>query len=188
MTTAEDQAKLNDDTAIFWFNDLGTSGGDYQFLSNFYVGEPLQLNWGFGRESYATGEHAFAAAKADSKGDENYIRLAETPGHAKRAGRRIALRSDWEAVKYDAMAAIIRTKFTLNREEGQKLVDTEDRYLCEGTYWGDETWGVDLNKAYRPGRNWLGTLLMARRAELRTGWTVYTDVYNEVAAARRVSL
>lgn len=122
---------------------------------------------------FATGEHAFAAMKAWGVDVEQFIEIvvADGPGPAKSLGRTCDLRDDWEVVKLDVMAAVVRSKFTLEREEGRRLLYTGDALLIEGTWWRDDVWGVHLTKSNTSqtasGRNWLGTLLMARRAELR---------------------
>jgi ribA/ribD-fused uncharacterized protein len=130
-----------------------------------------------------TGEHVFAAFKASTI--EEFIEILHAahrktgepdPGMCKGLGRKVRLRRDWEEVKYDVMALVLRSKFDLTRPEGQMLLDTGDALLIEGTEWGDRVWGVSLpyegpltplSAQLSPGRNWLGTLLMARRAELR---------------------
>jgi ribA/ribD-fused uncharacterized protein len=154
---------------IAWFDDFD---GDHPYvaLSNFYQGDPIWIP--FLKESFATGEHAFAAMKTDNQDDFLRIQLASTPGAAKMLGRSVRLRKNWEEVKYDAMMAVIRCKFTTARPEGDILLSTGDALLIEGTYWDDEVWGValrsdDADPTFSPGRNWLGTMLMARRAELK---------------------
>jgi ribA/ribD-fused uncharacterized protein len=196
------QAFLNDDAQILWFDDLGTGNEQARFLSNFYQGAPLTVPGVLWRHrfeeqrdheghlltvssselpaddqvrpvEFATGEHAFAALKTIHPDWFYVIATAADPNEAKALGRSCPLRRDWEAIKLDVMAAIIRSKFTLDREEGELLLGTGDKYLAEGTYWHDRVWGVDLTATDSfktveyPGRNWLGTLLMARRAELR---------------------
>jgi len=179
---------------IAWFDDF-SGPQPWDFLSNFFEGEPIVLDVQWGQLAYwfkwtdeqlqaagidpdlyvqgATGEHLFAAFKTRDLDEFLGILEAPDPGAAKGAGRsrRLSLRADWEAVKYDVMAMVLRAKFTLERDEGQWLINTGDSLLIEGTYWSDRVWGVDLKdtssdplKAW--GRNWLGTLLMARRAEL----------------------
>ena len=173
--TVFDPNSLNIENRFLWFDDLGTDNPN-AFLSNFYQGEPLRVSVLPG-VSFLTGEHLFAALKArDSAGFYSVID-ADDPNECKAAGRTLSLRNDWEKVKYDAMRLVLALKFTLEREEGKKLLETGDAYLVEGTYWHDDVWGVDLTvpldteddpaKSDYPGRNWLGTLLMARRAELR---------------------
>jgi len=177
---------LNAPGRIMWFDDLGTGNPEYRFLSNFYEGVPIEMPDG---QVFATGEHAFAAYKAAHPAAFAAIQGATSPGEAKSMGRKCTLRPDWEAVKYDVMAAVIRSKFGAGREEATLLLRTGDALLVEGTYWGDRVWGVDL-KSYAdrevahlaPGRNWLGTLLMARRAELRAltvhGYCPDTETHN----------
>ena len=154
---------------IGWFDDFA-GPHEFQALSNFYVGEPLVIEL-LDSVPFATGEHAFAAMKAVNRDEYEAIRDAPDPALAKALGRSCVLRDDWEAVKYDAMMAVLRAKFTLNRYEGTVLLNTKDALLIEGTHWRDQVWGVDLRDDsapanHAPGRNWLGTLLMARRAEL----------------------
>lgn len=173
---------LNNDDMILWFDDLGTGNEDYNFLSNFYEGKPLwHPDITVLEESvrFATAEHWFAAMKFWGSDWEHFFTIVEAPdpNTAKALGqsRRHPLRRDWEAVKYDVMASIVRTKFTLQRQEGFMLLNTEDLLLVEGTYWDDRVWGIDLLHDDLPGRNWLGTLLMARRAELRALALANTD-------------
>lgn len=155
---------------------------EYNFLSNFYRGNSIVV---FGR-SWRTGEHAFAGMKAKGTYDRGMIRRAVSPGAAKSLGRAVKLRSDWEEIKYDVMMTILRNKFTLNRAEGRKLLLTGNAMLVEGTRWGDEVWGVNGVTTYSPGRNWLGTLLMARRAELVAITNGADDPYTEVSAEQWV--
>lgn len=135
-----------------------------RFLSNFYRGEPIHVF----EDSWLTGEHAFQAMKSKDHKMKAKIKAAGSPGQAKKLGRRCTLVEDWEEIKYDVMAAIIRAKFTRDRAEGAMLLGTGHALLVEGTRWHDTVWGVDANGKHgrAKGRNWLGTLLMARRAEL----------------------
>lgn len=174
-----DPATLNTADHIVWFDDFHGDEGNaptnsYRFLSNFYVGDPFTIpdvKWfGGGLVEFKTGEHAFQAFKAVNSEDSGQFKAivdAETPSLAKKLGRSCKLRKDWEAVKFDVMMAVLRSKFTFDRAEGHLLLGTGTALLTEGTFWYDDTWGVMLNKQGRPGRNWLGTLLMARRAELQ---------------------
>jgi ribA/ribD-fused uncharacterized protein len=156
---------------IAWFDDFNDIH-EFVALSNFYEGEPLFVPIvGF---TVPTGEHAFAAMKAFKNGVDGQLERivnAASPGEAKALGQTCKLRPDWEAVKYDVMMAVLRAKFTLDRVEGEVLLSTGNALLIEGTYWDDRVWGVSLfsdrSPLTAPGRNWLGTLLMARRAELK---------------------
>ena len=155
----------NPDQLIDWFDDFD-GPNKFRFLSNFYVGEPIDMNDGHGAV-YRTGEHAFAAYKAAALNAWQAIVDAKSPGKAKMLGRRIPLRSDWEEVKYDVMRAVLAAKFSPERAESELLLATGDAMLIEGTDWNDKVWGVTNGKGN--GRNWLGTLLMAQRAMLRSG-------------------
>lgn len=180
---------LNTDNLVLWFDDLGSGNEDYNYLSNFYEGEPFSLpgvtkhalvaastdvNKGEAGDSpimFATGEHAFQAMKFWGSDWTYFLEIANSvsPSESKYLGRsrKHPLRADWEVVKLDVMCAVVRTKFSLTRDEGQRLLTTGDKMLVEGTWWHDDVWGVDLSTSGLPGRNWLGTILMARRAELR---------------------
>lgn len=190
----------NPDEVIAWFDDLGTGDEGFAFLSNFYEGDPIVLpgvTWeevikdrresfaGFVIERYfkgirptgaikfKTGEHAFAAMKTWKVNFSHFAAIvtADDPNEAKALGRECDLRDDWEIIKLDLMMAIQRAKYTLSRNEGHLLLGTKQALLIEGTLWGDDVWGVDLNEERDPttswGSNWLGTLIMARRAELQ---------------------
>lgn len=146
---------------IEYFDDF-RGENPYAFLSNFYV-YPV---WMFGRE-YMTGEHAFQALKSATVVQHEAVRLASTPSKAKKMGRTLPLRPDWEAVKYDVMVQVLRAKFFQGGELATRLLDTGNALLVEGTEWNDRVWGVSLPS--KRGRNWLGKLLMSRRAELASG-------------------
>jgi hypothetical protein len=60
------------------------------------------------------------------------------------------------------MEAVLVLKFARGSALAKKLVATGDRELVETNEWGDQFWGVCGGR----GENWLGRLLMARRARL----------------------
>lgn len=150
---------------INWFDDFD-GPNQFAFLSNFFMGSKIDMGDGYG-PVYLTGEHAFQAYKARTVADWKKVVKANEPGRAKHYGRKLDLRPDWETVKYDVMRAVLAAKFTKDRYEGQRLIDTLDAYLVEGTMWNDRVWGINIDK--HVGRNWLGELLMARRAHLHSG-------------------
>ena len=92
--------------------------GEYRWLSNFWVGNPIQF---LGKE-YATAEHAYQASKAIHEADHEKVRLAKTPGQAKRLGRKVPVREDWDTVKYNFMSHILLEKFS-DPELRKKLED-----------------------------------------------------------------
>lgn len=129
----------------------------YYFLSNFYP-----ANTKYDGVIYKTSEHAFQAAKTNDSKLRNKIKNAQNPGQAKKLGKQVPLRNDWEEIKYDIMLEIVRDKFTRNKTLGLSLTDTKDAELIEGNTWGDIIWGVCDGR----GTNWLGKILMKVRNEL----------------------
>jgi len=143
-------------------NSIETFQGEHRFLSNFY---PAVVHmYGF---DYPTVEHAFQAAKATNHNDRMRIRNETTPGRAKRAGRTVELRPDWEEFKLSAMLRLIQRKFdpAAHPDLTRKLIATGDALLIEGNHWGDTFWGVDLKT--NQGENTLGLILMQVRRELQ---------------------
>lgn len=139
--------------------------GEYSFLSNFY---PCQIEY-YGVK-YPTSEHAFQAAKTHNIMQKEAIKKADTPGKAKRLGRKVEIRSDWEEVKDQIMYEIILNKFK-NKEMKAKLLATNNEQLVEGNYWHDNYWGscVCLKCWQKPKENKLGKILMRVREELKEG-------------------
>ena len=132
---------------------------EYGFLSNFYESS---VKWeGL---TYPNAEAAFQAAKVLTE-EERLPFTVLQPGKAKRMGRRVPLRQDWERVKFAIMESIVRAKFTQNADLAAKLLATGDTELVEGNTWGDTCWGVDLRTG--KGENHLGKALMKVRSELR---------------------
>lgn len=138
-------------------------GTEYAFLSNFYEC-PVRICFPETGEcfTFSTSEHAFQAAKCPTRARE-FSGL--TPGQAKRLGRQVDMRDDWEDVKDDVMYEVVLAKFTQNEELKDKLLATGDEELVEGNTWGDRYWG-QVNGV---GKNMLGKTLMRVRDELRDG-------------------
>jgi len=117
-------------------------------------------------DCYPTVEHAYQAAKTTRQDERMQIRLAESPGEAKRLGQGVDLRPDWNNIQIMVMADLLAQKFTQHDELRLALMATEDSApyvgLIEGNTWGDTFWGVCGGK----GTNYLGTLLMTIRATL----------------------
>lgn len=142
--------------------------GKNRFLSNFY---PCII--GYEGTLFPSVEHAFQAAKTLDKPTRVAIAALPTAGHAKRGGRRVLLRPDWEKVKIDIMEELLRLKF---KRPGLRvaLLNTGDAELIEGNTWGDKFWGVDIRileqrrgDGASAGLNMLGKLLMEERKRLR---------------------
>jgi ribA/ribD-fused uncharacterized protein len=92
------------------------------------------------------------------------IAAAPTPGAAKRMGRHVPLRPDWESVKEDVMFLGLCLKFA-DEQLADWLLETGDEELVEGTTWHDNEWGnCSCPKcANIEGKNKLGKLLMRVR-------------------------
>ena len=129
--------------------------GKYYFLSNFYE-TPVTWNG----LTYLNNEAAFQSAKTFSD-RECFTNL--DPSSAKKLGRKVQLRSDWENVKDDVMYEICKAKFSQNTELKKRLLSTGNEQLEEGNTWGDKIWGT-VNGI---GENRLGKILMRIREELR---------------------
>ena len=140
--------------------------GEYEFLSNFY-----SHNVTYAGLTFKNNEAAFQSAKVFD--DEIKIKFTTlNPSEAKRLGRRVKLRSDWENAKDDVMLNVLRAKFSDNTL-AKFLLDTGDAELVEGTTgWHDNYWGTcECDKcAGIPGKNMLGKLLTQVRSELRAKW------------------
>lgn len=128
--------------------------GKYYFLSNF-SNSKITLNG----ITFLNGESAFHSFKDISRQKE-----FETldPSSAKRKGRHVKLRNDWEDVKDNIMYDVVKAKFEQNEDLKKKLLATKDEYLEEGNTWGDTYWGVSKGR----GKNTLGKILMRVRKEL----------------------
>lgn len=132
---------------------------DHRFLPNFHP-SPIE----FEGVVFPTVEHAFQAAKTLDRSQRLAIAALPTPGKAKRAGRKLDLRGDWEAVKVDCMRHLLRLKFRPGSALAAKLVATHPARIFEANSWGDTFWGVDHRTGR--GRNHLGILLEEIRSEL----------------------
>lgn len=130
---------------------IATFDGPYRWLSNFSTAGGCKPSV----------EHQFQARKATTVEDAIYVMSAGDPGHAKKRGRSIQCRDDWDDIKIDVMYELLVMKFAIEPLKG-KLLSTGDATLIEGNTWNDTFWGVCRGK----GENYLGQLLMLVRKEL----------------------
>lgn len=133
---------------------------EYFFLSNFSE-SPITIQG----IVFPTVEHYFQAMKASSYEEFLLVSNAKTPGEAKKLGRKIHIRSDWDKIKDQIMEYAVFKKFE-NDPLKSKLLGTLNTELIEGNYWGDEYWGVSVKT--NNGLNKLGKILMKVRTHLQS--------------------
>lgn len=128
----------------------------YAFLSNFYD-VPVEYNG----LCFCNSEAAFQAQKTVDETERVQFTNLDA-SNAKRLGRIISLRDDWERVKIQVMYEVCYAKFIQNPRLAKWLIETGDEILVEGNTWNDKFWGVCNGE----GANNLGKILMAIRTEL----------------------
>lgn len=128
---------------------------EYEFLSNFY---PVSMT--FEDIDFYSAEAAYQAQKCAEKEERRrFSRMCAD--EAKRQGRKAACRQDWEQTKVPVMEAVVKAKFDQNPLLARRLLETGEKPLIEGNFWGDRFWGVDHRTG--EGENHLGKILMALR-------------------------
>jgi len=143
---------------IYFFKD------EFEFLSNFY---PTPFIWK--NRTWPTVEHAFQASKSRNSYYEEIIRKAKSPATAKKIGKRVVLREDWEEIKVLLMTELVLLKFEQNLDLRNRLLDTGLAELVEGNYWHDNFWGDCFCSKCKnvKGQNMLGIILMEVREHLK---------------------
>lgn len=122
----------------------------YWFLSNFY---PVTLrDLEYPSITYGSIEAAFQAAKTLSY-EERKAFESLSPREAKRLGRRVFLRPNWDSIKEEIMESYLRQKFSIPML--RKRLEAIEEPLVEDNTWGDRYWG----RVNGRGLNRLGALL-----------------------------
>ena len=135
--------------------EITSFSGEYRFLSNFWP------SWvALDGCVFPTVEHAYQAAKTLDVSERATIMRMVSPSSAKRIGRTLTIRTDWDDVKIPVMRSLLCRKFE-DIDLLHKLRSTRPCVLIEGNTWGDRFWGVSDGD----GENHLGRLLM----EIRDG-------------------
>jgi len=129
---------------------------EFSFLSNFYTCQ-VEMDGLF----YPSIEHAYQAAKTLDIDERETIRNTSSPGKAKRFGRKVTMRKDWDMIKINVMFDLLKKKFS-DKSLADALVLTIPHELVEGNHWNDTFWGVCNGQ----GQNVLGKLLMKIREEI----------------------
>ncbi|PHS22263.1 MAG: hypothetical protein COA84_13985 [Robiginitomaculum sp.] len=138
--------------------DIISFEGQYRFLSNFW---PCNIS-AFGY-IYQSVEHAYVASKSTHSDDHLAVFLLKSPGHAKRYGRKLKIRPDFDKIKVHYMRGFLEQKFARGSALRADLDMTKGREIVEGNAWGDTFWG---QSPVGTGKNNLGRLLMAIRDDI----------------------
>jgi len=139
----------------------GPKESEYDYVFSNFAPSTIAL----GGIEYPTVEHAYQAQKSMDEADKRNIALAASPGKAKRMGRRVKVRGDWEDVKYSIMVECLRQKFLGNALFAEVLLGTGDEWLAEdASLWNDKEWGLGKDGK---GKNLLGKALMEARTFLK---------------------
>lgn len=145
-----DKTKIHDEKNIKGFF------APYRWLSNFHV-----CDIEYDGYKFTSTEAAFMSAKTlDKKIKEEFQHL--NPKEAKKRGREIELRPDWDVIRIQVMYDVNKIKFQ-DPELRQMLLDTGDKFIEETNWWKDQFWGV-YNGV---GENNLGKILMRIREEIK---------------------
>jgi N-glycosidase YbiA len=151
---------LDTDDAIYFYEQ------DYYVFSNFSA---FRLNWR--AHDFDTSEQAYQWSKFDffgagtgareaadailkARSAHEAFKIAEANSHHRNP--------EWNDIKVDVMAAILRAKIDQHPYVRGKLITSGDRKLIENS-WRDPYWGWGRN---RDGTNMLGQLWMNLRASL----------------------
>lgn len=129
----------------------------YRFLSNFWPAAVVMEG-----DTYPSVEHAYQAAKTLDPIARLQIRQAPTANAAKRLGKKVILRDQWDTLKLRVMTDLVAQKFK-NLDLKNRLLATGDEDIIEGNWWGDTFWGVCKGT----GTNHLGKILMDLRKDLK---------------------
>jgi hypothetical protein len=141
---------------------FGRRSGVYYEFSNFYA-SPVTYNG----LTYKTSEGAFQAQKCPERASE-FVDM--TGSQAKKRGRAVPMRPDWDDVKFNIMCEIVLAKFSQNERLKRKLLSTGNAWLVENTTgWHDNIWGAcSCSRCMKSeAKDWLGIALMKARAKLR---------------------
>ncbi|MCK9267234.1 MAG: NADAR family protein [Alkaliphilus sp.] len=143
-------------------NIINSFKGEYHWLSNF---SPFSFKDENGKE-WKTVEHYYQAHKTLDNNERNKIWMAKDPKEAKKLGRNVKIRDDWEIDgKLICMIKAVNYKFEQNRNLIYRLINTGDSILIEGNRWHDNFWGNCYCQKCKSiqGQNKLGKILMLIR-------------------------
>jgi ribA/ribD-fused uncharacterized protein len=158
---------------VFFFSG-NPALNEYKEFSNMYEA-PFQVEG----QTFPTVEHYFQWSKARLFGDaaaQGKIMKTSSPKSVKSIGKKVIgfKEEEWNETKDRVMTAALKAKFMQHPELLKKLRETGTRRIAEADprskYWGIGT-SADTSKAKDPerwpGKNKLGQILEALRAELK---------------------
>lgn len=145
----------------FW-----TTRGQWGWMSNF-SNHPITVD----DKRFATTEHYYQAMKATNDEDFEKVRTAKTPKEAKDIANKIALRPDWEEVKYDIIKEALRLKIQSYDFMRHMLIESGDKELVEDSPY-DYIWGLGKDGT---GQNLLGKAWMEIRTEVQSEEIINKD-------------
>jgi predicted NAD-dependent protein-ADP-ribosyltransferase YbiA (DUF1768 family) len=132
---------------------------DLYFLSNMYPCSITAIYSGT-QLTFSCVESAFQACKCMARAHE-FVNL---DGYqAKKIGRQVPLRNDWNAIRVSIMEMLVKIKFDQNPMLIEKLIQVNGDIVEENT-WNDTFWGV----CNGIGENHLGKILTKLRDQYRS--------------------
>lgn len=139
--------------------------GEYYWLDNMFL-SPIRWSPSLTFEAV---EYGFVYFKLADPAMRNDVLACVNPYEAKALGRSVAMRDDWDEIKFGIMYELVSRKFNQNPRLMRKLLATGDAMLIEGNTWDDNIWGdcTCVDCLHIPGENWLGKILMSLRAQYR---------------------
>lgn len=132
--------------------------GKYSFLSNMYPAL-VTLTIRGKKLTFECSEAAFQAMKCPEKA-RDFVGIDGCT--AKRRGKQVPLRSDWDKIKISWMEKVVTAKFE-HKALAEMLIATGDIEIVEDNTWHDTFWGMCNGR----GRNEPGKILMKVRRRLR---------------------
>ena len=123
------------DKQEFKIKNIGFNN-EKEYLSNFY-NAPFSYNG----IKFRNVEQVFQGLKQfpDSNILLKFSKLSAS--EAKREGRKVTLRKDWEDIKDKIMKTLVTYKFEQNPLLLDRLLNEDDEHLIEYNYWHDNYWG-----------------------------------------------
>jgi len=152
-----------------------------KYIDNWFSnGKRLSRPIVYQRIEFWTVENFYQAMKVDKRDITTRRRIAALPpfgpNGAKREGRKLQLRPDWETIKEAVMEYALRQKFRPGTPEAYQLLDTipvgcpprQWPPIVETNNWHDNEWGncICPRCAGIEGQDKLGKLLMDIRSDL----------------------